>query len=69
MLIGNYYNGVEIHREDKMVYAKFLCPHRVISTCKVNGGLRDDLEYIINHQSCEPNGHYRKRLRLAINHP
>ena len=69
MLIGKYYNGLEIHRENKMIYAKFLCPHMVISTCKVNGGLRNDLMYIFNHQSCEPNAHYRKSLDLAIYHP
>jgi len=69
MLIGRYYNGIEIHRENKMIYAKFLCPHMAISTCKVNGGLRNDLKYIFNHQSCEPNGHYRNTLDLAINQP
>lgn len=69
MLIGKYYNGIEIHRENKMIYAKFLNPHRTISTCKVNGGLREDLKCILNHQSCEPNRHFRKTLNLAISHP
>ena len=69
MLIGRFYNGLEIHRGDKIVYAKFLIPHRIISTCKVNGGLREDLNYLLNHQLCEPNKHYRKTLDLAISHP
>ena len=69
MLIGKYYDGLEIHRENKMIYAKFLCPHKAISTCKVNGGLRNDLRYMFNHQSCEPKGHYRESLDLAIYHP
>jgi adenosylcobinamide amidohydrolase len=69
MLIGKYYNGIEIHRENKMVYTKFLNPHRTISTCRVNGGFREDLDYLMNHQSCEPYGHYREALNLAISDP
>jgi adenosylcobinamide amidohydrolase len=69
MLIGQYYNGVEIHRGNKMLYAKFLTPHRTISTCRVNGGFSEDLGTLLNHQSCEPNMHYRKMLNLAISDP
>ncbi len=69
MLIGRFYNGLEIHRGNKIVYAKFLTPHRTFSTCKVNGGLREDLNYLLNHQLCEPNKHYRKTLNLAISQP
>lgn len=57
MLLDSYYDGVEIHREEKIVYVRFLVPHRVISTCAVAGGLRDDLSYLYNHQACEPIGH------------
>jgi adenosylcobinamide amidohydrolase len=57
MLLGRYYDGVEVHREAKMIYAKFLAPHRVISTCRAAGGMADDLQYMFNHQSCEPSGH------------
>jgi hypothetical protein len=49
MLIGKY-DGIEIHRKEKIIYVNFLIQHRVISTCGVNGGLRDDLEGIANHQ-------------------
>jgi adenosylcobinamide amidohydrolase len=48
---------VEIHREDKIIYAKFTTPHRVLSTCRAAGGLREELGYVYNHQSCEPAGH------------
>jgi len=68
MVLGKYYNGVEIHRKEKIVYGKFLLPHRVISTDRVSGGLSDELEYIYNHQSCEPSGHYH-RHNLAVNNP
>ena len=69
MLIGKYYDGIEIHRGKKILYVKLLTPHRTISTCKANGGLREDLNCLLNHQSCEPNMHYRKSLDLAISNP
>ena len=69
MLLGTYYKGVEIHREDKIVYARFLVPHRVISTCPAAGGVREDLEYLYNHQSCESVGHDPAALRLIPSDP
>jgi adenosylcobinamide amidohydrolase len=57
MILGRYYDGIEIHRKEKIIYVKFLSPHRVISTSRLNGGLSDELEYLFNHQSCEPAGH------------
>ncbi len=57
MLLERFYDAIEVHREEKIIYVRFLSPHRVISTCRVDGGLRDDLEYIYNHQACEPAGH------------
>ena len=58
MLLGRFYEAIEVHREEKIIYVKFLSPHRVISTCRVDGGLRDDFEYLYNHQACEPRGHH-----------
>jgi len=69
MLLATYYDGVEIYREEKIVYARFLVPHRVISTCRAAGGLREDLNYLYNHQSCEPCGHDRLSHRLASTDP
>mgnify|MGYP000359669681 FL=1 len=68
MLIGKY-DGFEIHRKEKIIYVNFLVQHRVISTCGVNGGLRDDLEGIANHQLCEPQGHDRKGLKVITESP
>jgi adenosylcobinamide amidohydrolase len=68
MLIGKY-GGFEIHRKEKIIYVNFLVQHRVISTCGVNGGLRDDLEGIANHQLCEPQGHDRKGLKVITESP
>ncbi len=72
MLLGTYYAGVEIHRAEKIIYARFLTPHRVISTCRSSaGGLRDDLGYLYNHQSCEPGGHHMSAdlHQLAVHQP
>lgn len=69
MLLGTYYDGIEIYREEKIVLARFLVPHRVISTCHVAGGMRDDLTHVYNHQSCEPSGHQRAIHRLAVQDP
>lgn len=69
MLLGKFYNGVEIHREEKIVYGRFLVPHRVISTCGAAGGLMDDLACIYNHQSCEPMAHHRAHHHLMARCP
>lgn len=72
MLLGTYYAGVEIHRAEKIIYARFLTPHRVISTCRSSaGGLHDDLGYLYNHQSCEPGGHHMSAElhHMAVHQP
>ncbi|NTV46618.1 MAG: adenosylcobinamide amidohydrolase [Chlorobiales bacterium] len=63
------YGDVEIHRKEKIILIKFLKPHRVISTCPVNGGVREDLDYLFNHQACEPSGHFRQSLKSAVSNP
>jgi len=68
MLLGKYYNGIEIHREAKIVYAKFLSPHRVISTDRIDGGLSEKFTYLYNHQLCEPSGHDHQH-DLALHDP
>lgn len=40
-------------RHGRYLAAAFQRPHRVLSTCRINGGLREDLTHIANHQSCE----------------
>ncbi len=46
-----------LRRQGRFLTAAFKRPHRVLSTCRVNGGLREDLTHIANHQSCEGVGH------------
>ncbi len=60
MKLATYYDGVTIHRRDKMIYGELLKPHLVISTCRAAGGLQRGMRYVLNHQSCEPKDHTRK---------
>ncbi|MBI9092250.1 MAG: adenosylcobinamide amidohydrolase [Desulfobacterium sp.] len=69
MILETYYNALEIHRNQKKIYAMFKKPHRVISTCRINGGLRDDLGVLLNHQSCEPCNHKRPSAGKSITQP
>ncbi len=59
MKLATYYDGVTIHRRDKMIYGEFLKPHLVISTCRAAGALQRGMGYVLNHQSCEPKDHNR----------
>ncbi|MDR1607890.1 MAG: adenosylcobinamide amidohydrolase [Deltaproteobacteria bacterium] len=65
MLLATPYEGLEIHRADKLVYGRFLIPHAVLSTSRHLGGYQEGLEYLANHQSCEPAGHSRGLLTLT----
>ncbi len=68
MKIGTY-GDAEVLRVDKMLVVRFLKPHLVISTCRVNGGLHHGLDCVFNHQSCEPAGHAGKELKTIIARP
>jgi adenosylcobinamide amidohydrolase len=52
-----------LSRRGRYLSAAFKRPHRVLSTCKLNGGLRDDLTHVANHQSCEGAAHQRRYAR------
>ena len=42
-------------RSGRFLLVTLLAPHRVISTSTHRGGEREDLQYLVNHQSCEAN--------------
>ncbi|EXJ16817.1 adenosylcobinamide amidohydrolase [Imhoffiella purpurea] len=46
-----------LRRQGRYLFAELKRPHLVLSTCRVNGGLREDLSHVANHQSCEGVGH------------
>jgi adenosylcobinamide amidohydrolase len=61
------------YRQGRFVVAELIGPHRVMSTSSRVGGMRSDLRYLINHQSCEGAGHsvrgsYIMRLGLEGYH-
>lgn len=66
MHITTCYNGVEIHRANKIIYGKFLEPHLVLSTCRAAGGISRGLGYVLNHQSCEPCNHNRNHKTATL---
>ena len=43
-------------RFGRYLVVELLAPHRVMSTSAVGGGQRDDLRFLVNHQSCEAQG-------------
>ncbi|MDR1314343.1 MAG: adenosylcobinamide amidohydrolase, partial [Deltaproteobacteria bacterium] len=69
MLLGNFYDGLELRRGNKIVYARFNSPHAVLSTARANGGYREDLLYLFNHQACEPSGHGGGKAMLGYTDP
>jgi adenosylcobinamide amidohydrolase len=58
-----------LRRRDRFLWAALKRPHRVLSTCKVNGGLREDLTHLANHQSCEGVGHATRYARNLAARP
>ena len=43
-------------RAGRFLLVELLTPHRVVSTSAVGGGQREDLSFLVNHQSCEAAG-------------
>jgi adenosylcobinamide amidohydrolase len=52
-------------RSGRFVVAELLAPHRVLSTSARNGGQREGLRFLVNHQSCEGTDH-RERHALIV---
>lgn len=51
---------VSVKRRGRHVIAHFTVPAKVLGTCSMNGGLREDLTHLVNHQSCEPVKHQQR---------
>jgi len=47
------YDGLELLRRPRLIGARLVRPHRVLSSDPVDGGLREDLEGVFNHRSCD----------------
>ncbi|WP_296700986.1 adenosylcobinamide amidohydrolase [Thiocapsa sp. UBA6158] len=46
-----------LHRQGRYLVVGFARPHRVLGTCRVNGGMSETLTHLANHQSCEGVAH------------
>jgi adenosylcobinamide amidohydrolase len=49
-----------LQRRGRHAIVELRAPALVLSTCHVNGGLRSDLRFLVNHQSCEPVKHQER---------
>ena len=48
---------IHCYRQGRFVVAELNGQHRVMSTSSRVGGMRSDIRYLVNHQSCEGAGH------------
>lgn len=55
---------VTVVRASRYVVGEFHRLHRVLSTCRVNGGFREDLSHVCNHQSCEGVQHTQRHREV-----
>ena len=56
--------GYEVRRRGRFLIVELLQPHRVLCTSAAGGGQREDLRYLVNHQSCEGRGHEARFVHL-----
>lgn len=57
------------HRAGRYLVAELLTPHRVLSNSAHVGGQRDDLRFLVNHQSCEATGDEARHDLIAAGGP
>ena len=53
------------HRAGRYLVAELLAPHRVLNNSAHVGGQREDLRYLVNHQSCEATGDRERHDLIA----
>lgn len=54
-----------LRRYGRFLVADLLRSHRVLSTSIRNGGQRDDIRYLVNHQSCEGKDHKERQTVIT----
>jgi adenosylcobinamide amidohydrolase len=52
-------------RNGRFLVAELVMPHRVISTSSRNGGQRESLRFLVNHQSCEGTDHRERHAQIT----
>ena len=61
--------GFAVHRAGRYLIAELLAPHRVLSNSAHTGGQREDLRFLVNHQSCEATGDRERHDLIAAAGP
>lgn len=61
--------GLKITFERRHIRSIFSSPQLVLSSCRVFGGMREDVECLCNHQICEPAGHMEQISEKACSVP
>ena len=57
------------HRAGRYLVTELLAPHRVLSNSAHAGGQRDDIRFLVNHQSCEATGDRERHDLIAAAGP
>ena len=56
-----------LRREGRFLVAELQAPHQVLSTSACSGGMTGEVRFLVNHQSCEGQGHlYRFEWMTAL---
>ncbi len=64
MLLHQFSNGDELHRHNQALIVRFRDSRGVLSTSPFNGGFRDNLKYVFNHD-CKENGEKHTLLKAG----
>jgi adenosylcobinamide amidohydrolase len=54
-----------LQRNGRFLIWQLCVPHRVLSTSGRNGGEREDVRFLVNHQSCEGSGHRERHTYIT----
>ena len=54
-----------LRRSGRFLVTELLSAHRVLSTSACNGGQSDDIQYLVNHQSCEGTAHHSRHKAMT----
>jgi len=57
--------GFSVYRQGRFIIVELDEAHRVLTTSSCVGGLREDIRYLVNHQSCEANEHVERYSKIS----
>jgi adenosylcobinamide hydrolase len=54
-----------LRRSGRFLVTDLLVPHHVLSTSVCNGGYSENVQYLLNHQSCEGSSHHERAAAMT----